>query len=224
MSGRIARIDELERLPDRGPGRPHLAAGPPPLRHPGLRRQRVHAPSRRASAWSRSTARRAGTRSCTSSSPAARSSCSTARSTTRRPARSSTARPARRAAPWPPRPGRPCSGSAPSPARSSSRRAGSGRSPACRCSTRARRRPRGASSRPASRPTRTRGRATTTSPARRPGSGTATKRSKQLRRAAEIDQAVVSKYAPDDEDFASLKDDQEFLAITGQAQAGGSGS
>ena len=47
---------------------------------------------------------------------------------------------------------------------------------------------------------------------------------KQLRRAAEIDQAVVSKYAPDDEDFASLKDDPEFLAITGQAQPAGSGS
>jgi len=43
----------------------------------------------------------------------------------------------------------------------------------------------------------------------------------QLRRAAEIDQAVVSKYAPDDEDFASLKDDPEFLAIAGKAQAGG---
>jgi tetratricopeptide (TPR) repeat protein len=43
----------------------------------------------------------------------------------------------------------------------------------------------------------------------------------QLRRAAEIDQAVVSKFAPDDADFASLKDDDEFLAITGQAQPGG---
>jgi tetratricopeptide (TPR) repeat protein len=46
----------------------------------------------------------------------------------------------------------------------------------------------------------------------------------QLRRAAEIDQAVVSKYAPEDEDFASLKDDPEFLAITGQAQPGGASS
>lgn len=45
----------------------------------------------------------------------------------------------------------------------------------------------------------------------------------QLRRAAEIDQAVVSKFAPDDADFASLKDDDEFLAITGQAQPGGGG-
>jgi tetratricopeptide (TPR) repeat protein len=46
----------------------------------------------------------------------------------------------------------------------------------------------------------------------------------QLRRAAEIDQAVVSKYAPEDKDFASLYDDAEFLAITGEAQAGGAGS
>jgi tetratricopeptide (TPR) repeat protein len=46
----------------------------------------------------------------------------------------------------------------------------------------------------------------------------------QLRRAAEIDQAVVSKYAPEDEDFASLKDDEEFLAITGQAKTGGASS
>jgi tetratricopeptide (TPR) repeat protein len=46
----------------------------------------------------------------------------------------------------------------------------------------------------------------------------------QLRRAAEINQSVVSKYAPDDEDFASLKDDADFLAITGQPEADGSGS
>jgi quercetin dioxygenase-like cupin family protein len=46
----------------------------------------------------------------------------------------------------------------------------------------------------------------------------------QLRRAAEIDQAVVSKYAPEDEDFASLKDDPEFLAITGQPETGGASS
>lgn len=46
----------------------------------------------------------------------------------------------------------------------------------------------------------------------------------QLRRAAEIDQAVVSKYAPEDEDFTSLKDDPEFLAITGQAQPAGESS
>jgi tetratricopeptide (TPR) repeat protein len=46
----------------------------------------------------------------------------------------------------------------------------------------------------------------------------------QLRRAAEIDQAVVSKYAPEDADFASLKDDPEFLAITGQPETGGADS
>jgi tetratricopeptide (TPR) repeat protein len=42
-----------------------------------------------------------------------------------------------------------------------------------------------------------------------------------LRRAAEIDQAVVTRYAFEDEDFASLKDDPDFLAITGQPNAGG---
>ena len=46
----------------------------------------------------------------------------------------------------------------------------------------------------------------------------------QLRRAAEIDQPVVSKYAPEDEDFASLKDDPEFLAITRQPETGGASS
>jgi tetratricopeptide (TPR) repeat protein len=46
----------------------------------------------------------------------------------------------------------------------------------------------------------------------------------QLRRAAEIDQAAVSKFAPEDGDFASLMDDPEFLAITGQTQADGAGS
>ena len=46
----------------------------------------------------------------------------------------------------------------------------------------------------------------------------------QLRRAAGIDQAVVSKYAPDDEDFASLKDDPDFLAITRQPLADSPGS
>ena len=46
----------------------------------------------------------------------------------------------------------------------------------------------------------------------------------QLRRAAEIDQPVVSKYAPEDKDFASLYDDPEFLAITGQPKTDGAGS
>jgi tetratricopeptide (TPR) repeat protein len=34
-----------------------------------------------------------------------------------------------------------------------------------------------------------------------------------LARAAEIDREVVTKYAPDDSDFESIKDDPEFLAI-----------
>ena len=42
-----------------------------------------------------------------------------------------------------------------------------------------------------------------------------------LKRAAEIDQAVVTKYAFNDEDFASLKEDPDFLAITRQANAAG---
>ena len=45
-----------------------------------------------------------------------------------------------------------------------------------------------------------------------------------LRRAAEIDSGVVTKYAPDDQDFVSLMDDPEFLAVTGQAKADGSGA
>jgi tetratricopeptide (TPR) repeat protein len=43
----------------------------------------------------------------------------------------------------------------------------------------------------------------------------------QLRRASEIDAEVVRKYAPEDEDFESIKDDPEFLALTGQAHARG---
>jgi tetratricopeptide (TPR) repeat protein len=43
-----------------------------------------------------------------------------------------------------------------------------------------------------------------------------------LARAAEINEEVVAKYAPDDSDFASLRDDPEFLALTGQADSGGS--
>jgi tetratricopeptide (TPR) repeat protein len=46
----------------------------------------------------------------------------------------------------------------------------------------------------------------------------------QLTRAAELDREAVTKYAPEDEDFDSLKDDQRFLAITGQAETAGSGS
>jgi tetratricopeptide (TPR) repeat protein len=43
-----------------------------------------------------------------------------------------------------------------------------------------------------------------------------------LARAAELNEEVVAKYAPDDADFDSVKDDPEFLALTGQADAGGS--
>jgi tetratricopeptide (TPR) repeat protein len=42
-----------------------------------------------------------------------------------------------------------------------------------------------------------------------------------LRRAAERDPEAVRKYAPEDSDFAALKDDPEFLAIAGQADTGG---
>jgi tetratricopeptide (TPR) repeat protein len=41
--------------------------------------------------------------------------------------------------------------------------------------------------------------------------------------AAEVNQEVVAKYAPEDSDFASLKDDREFLALTGQAGSGSGG-
>ena len=43
-----------------------------------------------------------------------------------------------------------------------------------------------------------------------------------LARAAEINEEVVAKYAPDDSDFDSVKDDPRFLALTGQTDAGGS--
>ena len=46
----------------------------------------------------------------------------------------------------------------------------------------------------------------------------------QLERAAELDREQVAKYAPRDDDFDSIKDDPRFLALTGQADAGGSGS
>ena len=46
----------------------------------------------------------------------------------------------------------------------------------------------------------------------------------QLRRAAELDHDAVTKYAPDDEDFDGLKNDERFLAITRQAETAGPGS
>jgi tetratricopeptide (TPR) repeat protein len=45
-----------------------------------------------------------------------------------------------------------------------------------------------------------------------------------LARAAEINQEVVAKYAPDDSDFESLRNDDEFLALTGQAGPRSAGS
>jgi mannose-6-phosphate isomerase-like protein (cupin superfamily) len=47
---------------------------------------------------------------------------------------------------------------------------------------------------------------------------------RRLERAAELDREAVSKWAGEDEDFASLKDDPRFLALTGQADADGAGS
>jgi tetratricopeptide (TPR) repeat protein len=46
----------------------------------------------------------------------------------------------------------------------------------------------------------------------------------QLERAAQLDREAVEKYAPNDEDFASVMDDPRFLAITGQADADGAGA
>ena len=43
----------------------------------------------------------------------------------------------------------------------------------------------------------------------------------QLERAAELDPEAVAKFAPDDEDFASLMDDSRFLALTRQAESDG---
>jgi tetratricopeptide (TPR) repeat protein len=46
----------------------------------------------------------------------------------------------------------------------------------------------------------------------------------QLERAAELEPERVPKAAAEDEDFDSIRDDERFLAITGQARAGGPGS
>jgi tetratricopeptide (TPR) repeat protein len=43
-----------------------------------------------------------------------------------------------------------------------------------------------------------------------------------LRRAAELDREVVEKFGPEDEDFASLSEDPDFLAITGKTNTAGS--
>jgi mannose-6-phosphate isomerase-like protein (cupin superfamily) len=47
---------------------------------------------------------------------------------------------------------------------------------------------------------------------------------RELERAADRDQEAVAKFAPDDEDFASLKSNPRFLAITGQAKSDSAGS
>jgi mannose-6-phosphate isomerase-like protein (cupin superfamily) len=47
---------------------------------------------------------------------------------------------------------------------------------------------------------------------------------RELERAAERDQEAVAKFAPDDEDFASLKSNPRCLAITGQAKSDSAGS
>jgi mannose-6-phosphate isomerase-like protein (cupin superfamily) len=46
----------------------------------------------------------------------------------------------------------------------------------------------------------------------------------QLERAAELDRETVAKWAAGDEDFESIRDDDRFLAITGQASSTRSGS
>jgi hypothetical protein len=46
----------------------------------------------------------------------------------------------------------------------------------------------------------------------------------QLELAAEIDREAVAKWAPEDNDLVSLRDDPRFLAITGQPNPDGSGS
>lgn len=46
----------------------------------------------------------------------------------------------------------------------------------------------------------------------------------QLEQAAQRDPEAIAKWAPDDEDFAAIKDDPRFLAITRQAGAAGSSS
>jgi mannose-6-phosphate isomerase-like protein (cupin superfamily) len=46
----------------------------------------------------------------------------------------------------------------------------------------------------------------------------------QLERAAELDREAVARYAPNDSDFAELMDEPRFLAVTGQADADGAGA
>jgi tetratricopeptide (TPR) repeat protein len=46
----------------------------------------------------------------------------------------------------------------------------------------------------------------------------------QLERAAQLDREAVAKYAPSDSDFAPIKDDPRFLVLTGKADVDRSGS
>jgi hypothetical protein len=92
------------------------------------------------------------------------------------------------------------------------------------CSSRATRRARGGSSRLESRPIRARGRGRSTSPCIEARLGNREAAFEQLERAAQLDREAVAKYAPSDEDFASIREDPRFLAITGQSDAVGASS
>ena len=142
-----------------------MAPGAAPLRHPRVRLQRLDRRAGRAARGRGPLRSTTGTRSSTSSSPAARPSRSATTRSTRRPARSSSCAPERGGAPWRPRTARPCSRSGRSAARPTSPRAG--RSPSPPTATGARATPSGGRScsrrRPPSAPTS--GRRTTTWPA-----------------------------------------------------------
>jgi tetratricopeptide (TPR) repeat protein len=46
----------------------------------------------------------------------------------------------------------------------------------------------------------------------------------RLEQAAKLDSESVSRYAPEDEDLVSLREDPRFLALTGKPDSGGTGS
>jgi len=46
----------------------------------------------------------------------------------------------------------------------------------------------------------------------------------QLELAAELDREAVARWAPEDEDLTSLRDDPRFLALTRQPDSGSAGS
>ena len=128
------------------------------------------------------------------------------------------------AAPSPPSRGQPCSRSARSRARSSSRPAGSGSSPRVALLEQGDERARGGSSRLESRPIRARGGAVQPRVHRGAARRTATRPSNSSNARLELDREAVAKYAPSDEDFASIREDPRFLAITGQPDAVGASS